>query len=70
MEQPKLLYSAEGAAAVLSLGRSKVFELMARGAIESIKVGQRRLIPAEALADFIARTRQEAREAAVGAGAV
>ena len=59
----KLLIPVEEAASILSLGRSKVFELVAAGTLESLKVGRRRLIPRQALTDFVERQRQDQREA-------
>jgi len=42
------------AAAHLSIGRSKVYELMRLGQLRSVKIGALRRIPQAALADFIA----------------
>lgn len=58
----KLLVPVEEAAAILSLGRSKVFELLAAGEIESLKIGRRRLIPRQALDAFVTRECQDQRE--------
>lgn len=52
-----LLYRPEAAAAVLGIGRSKLFELMGTGKIESVSIGRARRIPAEALEDYVARLR-------------
>jgi len=41
------------------LGRSMIFELMATGQLESVKVGSRRLIPEVALEKFVAKLRAE-----------
>jgi len=54
----KLLVSAEEAANILSLGRSKVFELLADGSIESLKVGRRRLVPRQALDTYVQHQRE------------
>jgi excisionase family DNA binding protein len=43
----------------IGLGRTTVFELMASGELESVKVGRRRLIPSDALMDYIQRLRIE-----------
>lgn len=56
MEAP-LLYRPEEAAARLRLSRSKTYELMAVGAIESVKVGGARRIPADALERFVSELR-------------
>lgn len=49
----ELLVSVGEAARRLSLGRSLLFELLASGAIKSVKIGRRRLVSAQALADFV-----------------
>jgi excisionase family DNA binding protein len=41
------------------IGRSKLYELMSAGQIESVKIGTRRLIPEVALEEFVARLRAE-----------
>lgn len=55
----KLLYGVNEASAMTSLSRSRLFELMAAGELESVKVGKRRLIPAQALESFVARLRAD-----------
>ena len=55
---PLLLTPAE-AARRLSLGRSKLYDLLLRGEIVSITIGRSRRIPIDALADFIDRKRRE-----------
>lgn len=40
-----LLYRPEYAAELLGIGRSKLFELMATGQLESVKIGRSRRIP-------------------------
>ena len=50
----KLLLSPAEAAAHLSIGRSKVYELMRLGQLQSVKIGAPRRIPQAALADYIA----------------
>ena len=47
-------YSAEDAAVLLSISRATVFRLIASGALPSIKIGKRRLVPNEAIAAFVA----------------
>ncbi|HET6781522.1 MAG TPA: helix-turn-helix domain-containing protein [bacterium] len=49
----KLLLSPAEAAAQLSIGRSKVYELMRLGQLRSVKIGASRRIPQAALADFM-----------------
>ncbi len=52
------MYGVEEAVEVTSLGRSMLYELMASGAIESVKIGKRRLIPRDALEAFLAGLRK------------
>jgi excisionase family DNA binding protein len=49
----KLLYSPREAASLLSISRTKIYELMAAGEIGSIQVGRSRRIPADALRAFV-----------------
>lgn len=57
----KLGYSIEEATQVMSVGRSTIYELFDRGQLESIKVGRRRIIPADAIRAYFdaERTRQQ-----------
>lgn len=43
----------------LHLSRSKVFDLLATGQLRSVKVGTRRLISEQAVADFVANLEAE-----------
>lgn len=56
--EPRLL-SVEAAAAALAIGRTKAFELVESGALRSLKVGTRRLIPVAALDEFVAALERE-----------
>ena len=49
----KMLLTAEEAAKALSIGRSKVYELLAAGRIDSVRIGTSRRIPATALTRFV-----------------
>jgi excisionase family DNA binding protein len=57
----KLLLSPAEAAVHLSIGRSKVYELIRLGQLRSVKIGTSRRIPQAALADFIAALNEEPR---------
>lgn len=46
------------AMAMLSLGRSKMYDLMDSGEIETVKAGKARLVIVQSLHDFIARHRE------------
>lgn len=50
----KLLLNVEEAANALSLGRSKVYDLIAKGEIPSIKIHGSRRIPVDILREWIA----------------
>ena len=52
--QQRLLFSVVDAAQILSLSRSKVYELLATGAIRSVRIGRSRRIPRSALDDYVA----------------
>ena len=55
-----LLVTAEEAARVLRLGRSKVYELMRSGELRSVKIGGSRRVSTKALAEFVARLEADA----------
>jgi len=54
----KLLYRISEASEVSSISRSRLYELMATGELESVKLGSTRLVPHDALEAFVARLRQ------------
>ena len=54
-EQMPLFVSAKEAARLLSLSRSRVYELMDEGTIPSTRLGRRRVIPVAALHDLAAQ---------------
>ena len=56
----KLLLTPEETAELLALGRSKVYELLATGALSSVKIGRCRRVPVEALETFLATLRDGA----------
>lgn len=43
---------------MLGLGKSKVWELIARNELESVKIDGARRVPAEAVADYVRRLRE------------
>ncbi|MGH8897551.1 MAG: helix-turn-helix domain-containing protein [Egibacteraceae bacterium] len=49
----KLLLKPEEAADLLGVGRSKMYELIASGAVKSVKIGALRRVPAVALDDYV-----------------
>lgn len=56
--QPVLL-TAEEAAEILHIGRSKVFDLLRTGDLHSVKIGRLRRIPVEAISEFTTRLTTE-----------
>ena len=52
---PRTLLSVEAAADQLSIGRTTMYALIKTGAIESVRVGRLRRVPASALTDYVAR---------------
>jgi excisionase family DNA binding protein len=69
VENSPLLLTVERAAERLDVGRTKVFELMATGELESVEIGRARRIPAEALRGYVDRLRAEQREREAARGA-
>ena len=69
-DMDELLVSVDSAAEALGLRRSMLYELLAKGQLRSVKVGSRRLIPAEALREFVASLEagQETYEVGVAKG--
>ena len=59
----KQLYRVRDAMAVLSLGRSVIYEQMRSGRLRSVNQGRSRLIPASAIAEYVALLESEARAA-------
>ena len=55
----KLLLSPEEAADALGLSRTTVYDLMRLRLLGSVKIGRRRLIPADACRDLVARLTAE-----------
>ena len=56
----KLLLKPEEAAEVLSIGRTKLYALMAEGRLASVRIGNSRRVPLDAVNEFIARLEDEA----------
>ena len=48
-----LLYRVEEAAEALRVGRTVVYELIRCGALRTVKVGTRRLVPVEAVREYV-----------------
>lgn len=52
---PARLLDVDEAAAMLGIGRTAAYGLMQGGRLGSLKIGRRRLVPAAAIAEYIAR---------------
>jgi excisionase family DNA binding protein len=60
-----LLYTIPEAASALRISRTKIYELLDSGEIESVHIGRSRKIPADALRSYIDRLRaRDSRSAA------
>jgi hypothetical protein len=59
----KHLYRIPDAMAMLSMSRSVIFEQLRTGRLRSVKQGRTRLIPASAIADYVALLEREANAA-------
>lgn len=55
----RLLYSTAEACSRLNIGKTKLFELIRTGTLESVLIGSARLIPADACTDLVERLRRQ-----------
>jgi excisionase family DNA binding protein len=55
----QLLFSVKEAAGLLGIGRTFMFELLATGEIDSLKIGRLRKIPRDAIDEYIERLRAQ-----------
>jgi excisionase family DNA binding protein len=58
---PALLLTPEQAARSLAICRTKVYELLRNGELESVQIGASRRIPAAALTEYVDRLRTASR---------
>lgn len=56
-DRTQLLLAVEQSHPRLGIGRSKFLELLRLGEVESVKIGNRRLVVASSLADYVERLR-------------
>ena len=56
---PHVLLTVEAAAEQLSFSRTRMYQLLKNGEIESVKVGRLRRIPADALTVYVRRLTAE-----------
>jgi len=57
---PQLLLTPEEAANRLAICRTRVYELMGSGQLESVRIGSSRRVPTAALVEFVQRLRSGA----------
>jgi excisionase family DNA binding protein len=57
---PRLLLTVPEAAKALAISRSKLYELLASGAVRSVRIDGSRRIPLNALTDYINALMEEA----------
>ena len=55
----KVLLSIPEVMTATSLGRTKLYEILGNGALESVTIGRRRMVPAAALDDWVAELRRK-----------
>ncbi|MEU5534481.1 MULTISPECIES: helix-turn-helix domain-containing protein [unclassified Streptomyces] len=56
----RLLYRPEEAAAALGIGRSLVYEEIRLGRLQTVRIGRRRLVPPEYVAQYVELLKREA----------
>lgn len=59
----RLLLTPKEAADAIGIGRSKLYELLRSGRIESVRIGGSRRVPRQALEEYVDRLRADARQA-------
>lgn len=57
---PPMLYRVDEACGLLALSRTVIYELIRSGRLRSVKQGRTRLVPASAIADYVAMLEREA----------
>jgi excisionase family DNA binding protein len=57
-DPPRLLFTVEEAARVLGIGRTRMFELIQSGSVETVLIGRLRRIPLDALDAFVTGLRE------------
>jgi excisionase family DNA binding protein len=57
----QLLLTPEQAATTLAICRTKLYELLRTGQLESVQIGSSRRVPAAALSEYVQRLRDQAR---------
>jgi excisionase family DNA binding protein len=60
----QVLYKPEEAATALRIGRSMVYEEIRLGRLQTVRIGRRRLVPPEYIAEYIELLKREAQATA------
>ncbi|MFE3263843.1 helix-turn-helix domain-containing protein [Streptomyces sp. NPDC059215] len=60
----QLLYRPEEAASALRIGRSMVYEEIRLGRLQTVRIGRRRLVPPEYIAQYVELLKREAQASA------
>ena len=55
LDRPRVLYRVEEAAELLSVSRTRIYELIRSQQLRTVLVGTSRRVPARALDDYVAR---------------
>jgi excisionase family DNA binding protein len=64
--EPQLLLKVEQAAEKLGIGRTTTYQLIQSGALPSVKIGRRRLVPATAPDEYVSKLLPSDEEGSVG----
>lgn len=59
LQIPPVLYRVEEAAEALRLSRTAVYDLIRAGDLRTVKIGRRRLVPIQALSEWVASLAEE-----------
>jgi excisionase family DNA binding protein len=62
IDRPPMLLKVSDAGAMLGVGRSTVYDLIARGEIETVHIGRCCRIPVVAVEDYVRRLRDSAHQ--------
>lgn len=55
LDRPRVLYRIDEAAELLSVSKSRVYELVRSGQLRTVKVGKSHRVPARSLDEYVAR---------------
>jgi excisionase family DNA binding protein len=55
LDRPRVLYRVEDAAELLSVSRTRIYELIRSDQLRTVQVGKSRRVPARSLDDYVAR---------------